>query len=394
MEVPKMAGNNLRFWEKIVLFLRRVMGCNSGGDQGTKKPEVPAEPGSEDQAGGDNELTPQKPPAPEPPPVNDRPEQLPEEEEPVKAEPKNGEPLPRKPSPQPAEVVGGRGMWIWRWVQAEDGNLDRVIARARSAGLQWITIKGGDGLSWWSQLTLNLVRELQQAGFKVLGWVYAYGNSPQNEAAVANHVLDLGCDGLIIDAEAEYEGKPLMAEAYMKAIRAAHPGAFIAYSSFPLISKHPKFPYIEFGRYCDASMPQCYWKLIGFSPKVMMNRTKQEWDDWGAKMKVNGFGDSVVPLVPVGQGFNVSPVEIREFVKFSRDYVGCSLSNWFEMKPETWLAFAEEPAEAKTEEPEAASLSGGGEEPAGEQEEALEEMDQEVKEVVNEEEINEEIPAD
>ena len=62
--------------------------------------------------------------------------------------------------------------------------------------------------------------------------------------------------------------------------------------------------------------------------------------------------------------------------------------------PEPPLAHAEEPAEAKTEEPEAASLSGGGEEPAGEQEEALEEMDQEVKEVVNEEEINEEIPAD
>lgn len=382
-----MACNNLTIWEKIVIFFRKVLDLQAPAKPETDKPNIPVVPAPEAELSED--LTFEGPQETETPPAVETVEPKPEET--VEAEPKPVEDPPRKPSPKPAEVVGGRGMWVWRWVQAEDGNPDRVINRARNAGLKWITIKGGDGLSWWSQLTPNLIRELQQADLKVLGWVYAYGNSPQNEADVANHVLDLGCDGLIIDAEAEYEGKPRMAETYMKAIRAAHPAAFIAYSSFPLISKHPKFPYTEFGRYCDASMPQCYWKLIGFSPKIMMSRIKQEWGDWGAKMTTNGFGDSVAPLVPVGQGFNVSPGEIRDFLKLSGDYVGNSLWHWFEMNRETWRAYAgEEPVKTNTETVVETPFLALGEEPAGEEGE-LKEMTQEE---VMPEDLKEEITID
>ena len=154
-----MAGNNLRFWEKIVLFLRRVMGCNSGGDQGTK-PRFRRNPvGGSSRS--DNELTPQN---------HRRRNRHRSMTAGATARggrtgqggTKNGEPLPRKPSPQPAEwwvgAVCGFGAGSGRRTGTWTGDCPGEC-RLR------ITIKGGDGLSWWSQLTLNLVRELQQVGF-------------------------------------------------------------------------------------------------------------------------------------------------------------------------------------------------------------------------------------
>lgn len=284
----------------------------------------------------ENEAPIEPKPKPEP-----EPEFVPEEPLPTPEES-----VPEEPSSFELTPINGKGIWIWRLVMAEDGNIVRIIERAKDSGLRWIAIKGGDGSSWWSQLTKTVVHELQNAGLKVLGWVYTYGSNPENEAAVAIHVLDLGCDGLIVDAEREYEGKPMAAENYMKTIRAAHPGAFIAYSSFPLISLHPTFPYIEFGRYCDASMPQCYWKDIGLGPREMVRRTREEWNNWAKDMKNHGFEHSVVPLLPVGQGYRVTGDEISEFMEATSSFAGISLWVWNEMTKETWNAFAGRPRRA------------------------------------------------
>lgn len=231
-------------------------------------------------------------------------------------------------------------MWIWRLRDAENGDVSRIIERAREARLNWVAIKGGDGTDRWSQLTPALVSSIQEAGFRVLGWVYAYGRNPDGEVDVVDSVLGTGCDGLIVDAEAEFEGKAYQAERYMAAIRRVHPGAFIAYSTFPLISKHRAFPYAEFGKYSNASMPQCYWKLIGLNPEVMMERMRLEWQSWAQSMERSGHGSSVVPLVPVGQGFEVEPDEVRRFLRSSDDFTGLSLWSWLHMTPAVWQVLA------------------------------------------------------
>lgn len=235
-------------------------------------------------------------------------------------------------------IADGLGVWIWRLRDAENGDVPSIIQRAREARLNWVAIKGGDGTDRWSQLTPALVNSLHEGGLRVLGWVYAYGRDPDGEVAIADSVLGTGCDGLIVDAEAEFEGKAYQAERYMSAIRRVHPGAFIAYSTFPLISKHRAFPYVEFGKYSNASMPQCYWKLIGLTPEVMMERTRQEWQSWAQSMERAGHGSSVVPLYPVGQGFDVDPDEIRRFIRASSDSPGLSLWSWTHMSSATWRA--------------------------------------------------------
>lgn len=325
-----------RMWGKLVgviLALLGRLGLFLGPEQpspdvGEPLPDMPEPPQTPETPGDEGEPT---PPIPEPAPE-------PQETQPAPVEPEPEEELPVLSTP-----LEGKGIWIWRMVMAEDGNVARIIERAKDADLRWIAIKGGDGSSWWSQLTKTVVHELQNAGLKVFGWVYTYGSNPENEAAVAIHVLDLGCNGLIVDAEREYEGKPSNAEVYMRTIRAAHPSAFIAYSTFPLISLHPTFPYIEFGRYCDAFMPQCYWKDIGLGPREMVRRTREEWTDWVKDLRNSGREQSVVPLFPVGQGYRVTGDEIAEFIEAASGFSGISLWVWNEMTREMWDALAGRP---------------------------------------------------
>lgn len=243
------------------------------------------------------------------------------------------------PAPDPISPFSGRGVWIWRMVQAEDGQLQRIIEKAKLAGLDWVAIKAANGNSHWVQFNPEVIRKIQEVGIKVFGWLYAYGNNPQNEAEVAKGVLRLGCDGLIIDAEREYEGKHAAAERYLSLIRTAFPNAFIAYSSFPIISKHPAFPYAEFGKYCDASLPQCYWKLLGYTPETMIDRLQNEWGQWAEKMRAGGLERAIIPLLPVGQGFNVEAQEVERFIEATKDYTGVNLWEWSQMSKEVWQVF-------------------------------------------------------
>jgi len=261
-----------------------------------------------------------------------------------------------------SSLAGGQGIWIWKiWELGESVN--QIINKLESAGVEWVTVKCGDSDSYYlspGKLMYNwlitsgysdfseVVTQFHNAGIKVFGWHYVYSYdcwdvSGVTEADVSNQILDIsGIDGLIIDAEAEYEGqgKGEIAENYMIDIRNEHPSSFIAYSTFPIIDYHLWFPYIEFGRYCDAVMPQAYWKDLGVTPTEMVNWMNEQWDKWHDTWESSGYGDSVKPLIPVGQG-DVSGDEITEFceVVFSR-YEGVSLWRYGIMTSEAWSAYA------------------------------------------------------
>jgi hypothetical protein len=260
-----------------------------------------------------------------------------------------------------ATLADGKGMWIWYiW---ELGSVSSIISELQSAGVSWVTIKCGDSNSYYpdhgsmlSWLTTNgysgfgeVVTEFHNAGIKVFGWQYVYsyarwtGTGYSTEAAVSNEILDIpGIDGFIIDAEAEYEGtdKGPIAESYMLAIRSQHPSSFIAYAPFPIIDYHTWFPYLEFGKYCDAVMPQAYWQDIGVTPTEMVDWMNEQWDKWHAIWQSGGHGDSVKPLIPIGQG-NTPGSEVTEFcgAVLSR-YGGVSLWRYGIMTSGAWTAYA------------------------------------------------------
>jgi len=257
------------------------------------------------------------------------------------------EPFENYPAPTPAPLpTSGKGIWIWHLSEAENGNVSKIIEKVKSAGLTWVTVKCGDGNLFWKgedECTSDVITQFHNSGIKVFGWQYVYGDDPIGEASVANKILDLGVDGFIIDAEGEYEGKPDNATIYLENIRAEHPYSFIAYTPFPIIDYHTDFPYLEFGKYCDAVMPQAYWKEIGVTPEYMVEWMEEQWDKWHTIWEAGGYGDSIKPIIPLGQGWDVSGSEITRFCNLIYDhgYGGISLWRYGTMTEENWEAYAE-----------------------------------------------------
>jgi len=58
------------------------------------------------------------------------------------------------------------------------------------------------------------------AGLRVGAWQYVYGAEPVTEAEVGAVAVRVGADCLVIDAEAEYEGRYVQAQQYLGALRA------------------------------------------------------------------------------------------------------------------------------------------------------------------------------
>lgn len=250
------------------------------------------------------------------------------------------------------EVERERGVWIWRLSQVEGGDLRGAVRRLSDTQTRWVTIKAGDSDAFIigrNEITLAAVREFQRAGIRVLAWHFIYCRDVYHvpditEADVALRILETpGVEGLIVDAEADCEGEPEAAASFMRAVRAQHPNAFIAYTTFPIIGLHTTFPYLEFARYADAAMPQAYWKDLGLSPSEMILRVEEQWGRWYERWEEEGFTESIKPVIPVAQGYDVSGPELAEYCDASREYgyEGLNIFRYETMTPSAWNAFAD-----------------------------------------------------
>lgn len=213
----------------------------------------------------------------------------------------------------------GQGDWIWVVSSCESAvgvaTPQALIDYEARKGMQWVTVKAGDGKNEWSQWNSTIINEAHAQGLKIFAWVYVYGNytntgsglssSEAAELNVAKWALSVGGDGLIIDAESEYEGQAAAAGAYASGIKAAYPDRFLAHAPFPYISYHSSFPYVQFGTNCDAVMPQAYWADLGISVPSMVHDMDAEWTAW--QNSLTGFNTNAIkPIIPIGQGWNSS----------------------------------------------------------------------------------------
>jgi hypothetical protein len=103
-----------------------------------------------------------------------------------------------------------------------------------------------------------------------------YGSDPAAEAAQGARAVADGAECLVIDAEAEYEGRYAAAQSYLRHLRAAVGRGYpVVLSSFPYVDYHPAFPYSVFlgpgGAQFD--MPQMYWRDISSPPATIFHHT-------------------------------------------------------------------------------------------------------------------------
>lgn len=224
-----------------------------------------------------------------------------------------------------------QGMWIWYVDQSQGGSLPAIIATAHRHHIGTVYIKSGDGTTYWSQFSAPLVAELHRAGLKVCAWQFVYGDKPAAEARLGAAAVEAGADCLVIDAEAQYEGKYAAASLYLSRLRAAVGAGFpLSLAGFPYVDYHPAFPYsVFFGPGgAQVNQPQMYWKAIGTSVHAVFAHTYLYNRLWGR------------PVFPIGQTYeDPGRFGLRLFRRYSATYGTVpSWWDWQETTPAEWGA--------------------------------------------------------
>ena len=226
--------------------------------------------------------------------------------------------------------LGGQGMWIWLLGHSSGGSVKAIAKQAHASGVDTVFIKSSDSTNEWSQFTPGLVSALHARGLDVCAWQYVYGSHPSGEAKQGIKAKADGADCLMIDAEAEYEGRYTAASIYMRKLRHGVGDRFpIALASFPWNDYHPGLPYSVFlgPGAAQHNAPQVYWKAIGTSPQ-------------------NGLQHMFIenriyrrPIEPLGQTYdNPPPRELAAFrhLTISYGFPGYSWWSWQATKPSEW----------------------------------------------------------
>jgi hypothetical protein len=224
-----------------------------------------------------------------------------------------------------------QGMWIWYVDQSQGGYLPAIVATAHRHHIGTVYIKSGDGTTYWEQFSGPLVAELHRAGLKVCAWQFVYGNKPAAEARIGARAVEAGADCLVIDAEAQYEGKYAAADLYISRLRGAIGAGFpLSLAGFPYVDYHPAFPYSVFLGPGGATVnqPQMYWKDIGTSVHQVFAHTYLYNRLWGR------------PIFPIGQTYGApSRFALRLFRRYSASYGAApSWWDWQETTPAGWGA--------------------------------------------------------
>ena len=224
-----------------------------------------------------------------------------------------------QPAPTPSAFEGD-GMWIWYVNQSSGGTAASIARRAQASGIETLFIKSSDGRRYWSQFNTSFVNELKSYGLHVCGWQYVYGRNPSAEAKVGGMAVKNGAECLVIDAEAEYEGRYAAASTYMRKLRAYAGQDFpIGLAGFPYVDYHPSFPYSVFlgTNGAQFNVPQAYWKTIGGGVDAVVDHTYRFNRPYGRT------------IAPLGQTYDSPPSsEILRFRQLAAADGATGLSWW------------------------------------------------------------------
>jgi peptidoglycan hydrolase-like protein with peptidoglycan-binding domain len=250
----------------------------------------------------------------------------------------------------------GQGMWIWYVSRSDGGDVAQIVAQAHAAGVGTLYIKSSDGsTNYWSQFSPELVAQLHAGGLKVCAWQYVYGSNPAGEAELGARAVANGADCLVIDAEAEYEGRYGAAQTYIADLRAKiGPSYPLGLASFPYVYYHTAEPFSVFlgPNGAQYNLPQMYWKAIGNSVDTVYANTFISNRIYGR------------PIFPLGQTYeSPSTGDVLRFREEAPLYGSSGVSWWDfqETSSSGWQALAAPlaPLTGVTPDPSYSELSEG-----------------------------------
>ncbi len=229
--------------------------------------------------------------------------------------------------------ITGKGVWIWQFWNANSSNLTTTINKLKSAGITWAVCKMGDSnspyvvsgksLYTWAAAyggVDSVVSIFHNNGIKLFGYQYVRGApyyypsiTTTNETDVANLILDVkGIDGLLIDAEIEYDNLVNRVEAarsYCDSIRAHHPNSFVGLTAWSRPNSHPTFPWVTFLTHVQVNMPQAYWGARPTTVQNEMNLMNTQFASNTATWIAQGDSAAAKPIMPIGDGYTAKVVQ-------------------------------------------------------------------------------------
>lgn len=230
-----------------------------------------------------------------------------------------------------ANGFSGQGQWIWYVSQAEGGNVNKIVAKAKRYKIKTLFIKSSDGTSWWPQWD-TYAAQFKAKGLRVCAWQYVYGTNPTVEADLAARAAKSGADCIVIDAEVEYKGRHAQAAKYVKRLRSQISSDYpVGFTSFAYPDYHPDIPYSVFLGPGGAqwNLPQMYFWAFKAKISAVFYHTYQYNQIYQR------------PIHPLGQTYDRVPAsKALEFRKYARRYraPGYSWWVWHLTRPNTWKA--------------------------------------------------------
>ncbi len=248
--------------------------------------------------------------------------------------------------------IGGKGMYLWQVWNANGGgkNLNTIVTKLKSLGVTWLVIKMGDGdsnyntpnHSLYNWVTPNysnmdsVVSFFHANGIKLMAFQYVYGvphhwGNSASETDVANSILSVkGIDGLIIDAEIQYdtsETRVAAAQAYCDSIHAHHPDAFLGLTAWARVDGHNTFPWTTFLDRVDVNMPQTYWAARPTTVQNELSLMSSQFKYWISTWVAFGDSGAAKPIMPLGQG---------EYFGYSNDVKQGDITNFCNLSQNTY----------------------------------------------------------
>ena len=292
-----------------------------------------------------------------PPPPRARPRPTPSSWRPSVLVPESDLPAPLVPSPWVADVspLRGKGMWVWKYRQTEQGDPDAIVARAVAAGLQQLWVRVGDSRDgfYGAEVLTELVPRAHAAGLAVVGWGFPYLWDPVGDARWSAEALAWrGPDGGALDAfspdiEMASEGVVLSearARVYLGLVREAatvsprRPVVATVYA--PTNARWATYPYEAIAAYVDAFAPMVYWGCTEPGKAAT-----ESLDRLSALRPVHLIGQAFDMVETGGRPEAPTAAETTRFLDVARrrGAVGASFWVWQSIGPDQWSAMAAYP---------------------------------------------------
>ena len=226
-------------------------------------------------------------------------------------------------------LTGRKMMFVWH--PEALGGVEAIVSKALRYGITALAFKHDDGGQPFhdAQSTFGLEPDViakyrdycRWFGIKFGLWGYHYGDDWKAEARMVVRAAGLYPDFYVVDWEAEFEANIGGAlQDYLRHCRWVSIPLY--HAPLPQPGHHRPLQYQAFNDVFDGMMPQIYHKAMEMPYDMALEECYQDYIAYGLTSK---------PIIPIGQAYDVNPLEIIAWGSRAVDVYGARALGWWSM---------------------------------------------------------------